>query len=143
MIAKRIEIEKRTALEEQLRNQMKDQQQQQSSPSRGHNSSFNQQSNGRLNLPALPRADSTASFELVSPDTGWTGEAEPSRTQTSVAKPADQADPMLVQIDRVRHYIKQARAEHKYDEVNMLESNLRELEIEYFMQKQEPPVAQE
>jgi rabenosyn-5 len=44
-------------------------------------------------------------------------------------------DPMLQQINIIRNYIKQAREAHKYDEMHMLEENLKELEIEYFIQE--------
>jgi rabenosyn-5 len=43
-------------------------------------------------------------------------------------------DPMVVQINILKDYIKQARKEHRYDEVNMLENNLQQLEIEYYLQ---------
>lgn len=121
-ISKRIELEKKAAIEEQLRSQ-------------NRNALHNHGRGLTLPEPTYKLTRDDSSFELVSPENGWTGESEPSRNQGSRAA-ADQADPMLVQINRVRNYIKQARAEHRYDEVNMLESNLRELEIEYFIQSQ-------
>lgn len=43
-------------------------------------------------------------------------------------------DPIALQISILKDYIKQARKEHRYDEVNMLENNLKQLEIEYYLQ---------
>ena len=46
-------------------------------------------------------------------------------------------DPMAQQISIIRSYIRQARYDHRYEEVAMLEENLKELEIEYFFKQQE------
>lgn len=45
-------------------------------------------------------------------------------------------DPMLEQMEIIRNYIKQARQESRFDEVEMLERNLMELEEEYIKQQQ-------
>lgn len=45
-------------------------------------------------------------------------------------------DPIIEQMSNLRAYIKQARADCKYDEVAILESNLRELQSAYFAMKQ-------
>ena len=45
-------------------------------------------------------------------------------------------DPMLQQIDIIKSYIKQAKEQKKFDEVEMLERNLMELEEEYMRQHQ-------
>jgi len=45
-------------------------------------------------------------------------------------------DPMLQQIDIIKSYIKQAKEQKKFDEVEMLERNLMELEEEYIRQCQ-------
>ena len=45
-------------------------------------------------------------------------------------------DPMLQQIDIIKSYIKQAKQQRKFDEVEMLERNLMELEEEYIRQHQ-------
>lgn len=45
-------------------------------------------------------------------------------------------DPMLQQIDIIKSYIVQAKQQRKFDEVEMLERNLMELEEEYFRQHQ-------
>ena len=46
-------------------------------------------------------------------------------------------DPMLQQIDIIKSYIKQAKEQKKFDEVEMLERNLMELEEEYMRQHQQ------
>lgn len=45
-------------------------------------------------------------------------------------------DPILLQMNIIRSYIDKARAEHRYDEVRMLEANLKELEIEYYFNQE-------
>ncbi|XP_012542286.1 rabenosyn-5 [Monomorium pharaonis] len=45
-------------------------------------------------------------------------------------------DPIIEQMSNLRAYIKQARADCKYDEVATLENNLRELQSAYFTMKQ-------
>ena len=65
---------------------------------------------------------------IVSPDSGWGPEFRNSETSKR------NVDPMLQQMEIISNYIKQARDAHKYDEVHMLEENLKELEIEYSCQ---------
>ncbi|KAI1278741.1 Rabenosyn-5 [Halotydeus destructor] len=92
-------------------------------------------STGRPNLNGLTSPNSnSSSFELVSPETGWGAESSGLRPESSVSQ---ETDPMLLQINQVKAYIKQARLQHRYDEVSMLESNLKELEIEYMLSKQD------
>ena len=43
-------------------------------------------------------------------------------------------DPMLQQIDIIKSYIKQAKEQQRFDEVDMLQKNLMELEAEYTRQ---------
>ncbi|CAK9800806.1 Rbsn [Anthophora quadrimaculata] len=45
-------------------------------------------------------------------------------------------DPLIEQMSNLRAYIKQARADCRYDEVATLESNLKELQSAYFTMKQ-------
>ena len=45
-------------------------------------------------------------------------------------------DPMLQQMDIIKGYITQAKQQKKFDEVEMLERNLMELEEEYIKQRQ-------
>lgn len=66
--------------------------------------------------------------QIVSPDNGWGPEFHNSEGSKR------NVDPMLQQMEIIRNYIKQARDAHKYDEVHMLEENLKELEIEYSCQ---------
>jgi rabenosyn-5 len=120
-IERKIKLEKQQALEEQAK----------------HSRSSSPTSSRRL-MPATVRLESSSSnvsFELVSPDTGW-GPETSDRNQKKSNR-YDEVDPVLFQIRQVQSYIKRAREEHRYDEVNMLETNLKELEIEYFVQQQE------
>lgn len=107
-IQKRIQREKQLALREQIKYSPK--------AERRHSAPYN---------ASLTNHDS-----IVSPDTGWNPELNNSK-ETS---PGKNMDPMLLQINIIRNYIKQARQAHKYDEVKMLEDNLKELEIEYMCQ---------
>lgn len=53
-------------------------------------------------------------------------------------RPATQSeDPMVQQMNIIRGYIKQARQAQKWDEVLMLEDNLKELQQEYVRSRQE------
>ncbi|KFM67123.1 Rabenosyn-5, partial [Stegodyphus mimosarum] len=61
-------------------------------------------------------------MEPISPDTGWC---------VSSDKVQEEEDPMLQQINIIHKYIQQATLDHKYDEVRMLENNLKELEQEF------------
>lgn len=45
-------------------------------------------------------------------------------------------DPIIEQMSNLRAYIKQAKADCRYDEVATLESNLKELQSAYFTMKQ-------
>lgn len=48
---------------------------------------------------------------------------------------SDTDDPMIQQMNIIKGYIKQARLAQKFDEVKMLEDNLKELQIEYYHQQ--------
>ncbi|KAK3101522.1 hypothetical protein FSP39_004200 [Pinctada imbricata] len=50
---------------------------------------------------------------------------------------SDRDDPMIQQMNIIRGYIKQARQAQKFDEVNMLEQNLKELQQEYLRQQRQ------
>ena len=50
-------------------------------------------------------------------------------------------DPMVQQMNNLRGYIQQAREANMFDEVSMLESNLRMLQEEFKRQKAEEAVA--
>lgn len=70
--------------------------------------------------------------QAVSSDTGWC---------VGTMRNLDNADdPLLQQIENIRNFITQARKEHKYDEVRMLEINLQELESEYSKQTSFDPL---
>lgn len=78
--------------------------------------------------------------ESVSLDSGWGVEQRKALPAEAIsAGNLEAAHPMLLQINIIRNYIKQAREAHKYDEVNMLEENLKELEIEYILQQDKGP----
>ncbi|GBO35666.1 hypothetical protein AVEN_164819-1 [Araneus ventricosus] len=64
--------------------------------------------------------------EPVSPGTGWC---------VSTDSVKEEEDPMVQQINIIHKYIKQAKLDHKYDEVKMLENNLKELQLEHSRQK--------
>ena len=49
-------------------------------------------------------------------------------------------DPMVQQMNNLRGYIQQAREANMFDEVSMLESNLRMLQEEFKRQKEEEAV---
>lgn len=51
----------------------------------------------------------------------------------------DNTDPLAQQISIIRTYIRTARENHRYEEVAMLEENLKELEIEYYFKQQQGP----
>lgn len=58
-------------------------------------------------------------------------------------KPSEQnvrqniTDPMLQQMEIIKGYIRQARDAQKWDEVQMLEQNLKDLQLEYSVQQKE------
>ena len=68
-----------------------------------------------------------AASEIVSTDNGWNIE--------KIELNDEDDDPILLQINIIKKYIEQARIDHKYEEINLLESNLKQLEIEYFLQE--------
>lgn len=65
------------------------------------------------------------------------------RNKSEGWKPAEHSvvdrnvDPMLQQMEIIKQYIQQARQAHKWDEVNMLEQNLKDLQQEYASQQKE------
>ena len=61
-------------------------------------------------------------------DSGWKPmEIDGSKTNVE--------DPMLQQINIIRGYVKQAKQAQKYDEVRMLEENLKDLQQEWWRQQ--------
>lgn len=61
---------------------------------------------------------------------GWIPE------ETSI-RYSDKDDPMVQQMNIIRGYIKQARQAEKFDEVKMLEQNLKDLQQEYLRQQRQ------
>lgn len=124
-IQRKIELEEQAALEAQHASQRSN-----SPSSTGPRGTPRRTASAPRNLDKGQLGNRRDPEAIVSPDTGWGISARNEHVQN-----VDDADPMLVQINIIRNYIKQAREAHKYDEVHMLENNLRELEIEYFMQQ--------
>lgn len=73
-------------------------------------------------------SSSKRSNEIVSTDNGW-------NIDKIQLNDEQNDDPILLQINIIKQYIEQARLDHRYDELNLLESNLKQLEIEYFLQE--------
>jgi len=71
------------------------------------------------------------------------GSKQHQRSSSYGWKPAEQTvtqtitDPMLQQMEIIKGYIKQAREAQKWDEVNMLEQNLKDLHLAYSSQQKE------
>ncbi|XP_013417356.1 rabenosyn-5-like [Lingula anatina] len=63
------------------------------------------------------------------PNKGW---MPPDQSKASAATPDD--DPMVQQMNNIKHYIKQAKDAQKWDEVHMLEENLKMLQSEFWRQ---------
>ncbi|GFQ83433.1 rbsn domain-containing protein [Trichonephila clavata] len=84
----------------------------------------NQKENSKS--PSPVKSPTQKFTEPVTPDTGWC-------VSTDTVK--EEEDPMIQQINIIHNYIKQARLDHKYDEVRMLENNLKELQLEHSRQK--------
>ncbi|GIY70258.1 rabenosyn-5 [Caerostris darwini] len=78
--------------------------------------------------PAPVKTPAQRVAEPVTPDTGWC-------VSTDAAK--EEEDPMIQQIKNIHGYIEQARLDQRYDEVKMLENNLKELQLEHSRQKTE------
>ena len=74
------------------------------------------------------KTNSPKNDEVVSHDQGW------GIQNVMLDDDVKGMDPILVQISILRDYIRQAREDHRYEEVNMLENNLKQLEIEYYLQ---------
>jgi len=93
----------------------------------------------RLPSPAFPTAPAfvrTGSFRnKVSHESGFVVSSS-SQEANSVNE-----DPMVQQMNNLRGYIQQAREANMFDEVSMLESNLRMLQEEFKRQKEEEAVA--
>ncbi|NXG69394.1 RBNS5 protein, partial [Baryphthengus martii] len=54
---------------------------------------------------------------------------------SSVSRESERADPLLQQIDNITSFIQQAKAANRFDEVHMLQENLRQLQDEYDQQQ--------
>ncbi|XP_077977542.1 rabenosyn-5-like [Glandiceps talaboti] len=126
-IARKLEEQRQAAVEEQRREQERKEQE------RRRQERFRPQFSGtpvhfRGREEDIPR-ERTVTRESVGAE-GW------GPTQVPAGTAAASNDPMLQQMDIIRGYIQQAREAQKHDEVQMLESNLRELQSEYWRQQQ-------
>ncbi|XP_011311929.1 rabenosyn-5 isoform X1 [Fopius arisanus] len=108
-IEERVAFERQMEIEEALKERRKEQR---VDPKGGMSSSV------KSNEPIIEKSD------------GW----GPSSAVAML--PSSTMDPIIEQMSNLRSYIKQARAECKYDEVATLESNLKELQSAYFAMKQ-------
>lgn len=122
-IQKQIALEKQKALEALQR--------------LGVNEPYHREESPKKEIPSSSSLTASATSQRlrtlqgpVSSETGWGPEARPSFSN-------DSQDPMVQQMNNIRNYIKQARAAHLYDEVQILEANLRELQREYWSQKEQ------
>lgn len=82
-----------------------------------------------VSLPR-PSVRRKSAVDPVTTETGWGPEVNSVHS-------TDHQDPMVQQMNNIRNYIKQAREAHLYDEVQILEANLRELQREYWAQKEQ------
>jgi rabenosyn-5 len=64
-------------------------------------------------------------------DSGW----KPDEVAAASSRRNAGQDPMIQQMDIIRGYIKQAQEARRWDEVKMLEDNLKELQREYWAQR--------
>lgn len=48
---------------------------------------------------------------------------------------SEESDPMIQQMNIIRGYVKQAKQARKWDEVKMLEDNLKELQLAYWSEQ--------
>ncbi|KAG5336562.1 RBNS5 protein, partial [Acromyrmex charruanus] len=81
------------------------------------------------NLDSSPSLKTSQAQVMVTQSQGW----GPSHITPIMSS---SMDPIIEQMSNLRAYIKQARADCKYDEVATLENNLRELQSAYFAMKQ-------
>lgn len=72
---------------------------------------------------------------VVSSTAGWGPESRTLPHPRNSAAAEDDTDPMVQQMQIIRNYIRQARDAHLYDEVHILETNLKELQEEFRAQK--------
>lgn len=119
----RIAIEKQRALEAHQQYLRSAQGKKEVSPKRESSSSSSQTKNSfhKRNL----------SDAVVTSATGWGPESSASCGNSA----ENDTDPMIQQMQIIRNYIRQAREAQLYDEVQILETNLKELQEEFWAQK--------
>lgn len=86
--------------------------------------------------------DTTKDETVVSFDQGFcthvsTTELWKKMTDSERDSIINESDPLLQQINIIRSYIRQAKQDHRYEEVRLLEENLKELEIEFYFNQEQ------
>ncbi|XP_070557798.1 rabenosyn-5-like [Ptychodera flava] len=127
-IARRLEQQREAALEEKRREQERKEQERR----RQERFQFSHMSSWSRDR----EDDSLEQRPVVRESVGAEGWGPAQMPSGGAAAAASASDPMLQQMDIIRSYIQQAREAQKYDEVNMLENNLKELQSEYWRQQQ-------
>jgi len=126
--AKRIEAQRRIAEERRLeREQQRRREEAESATQREVDSRVKAAQSFKAGVKFNNAAD--AGVEVVT-DSGW----KPAEVTASAGRLNTGDDPMIQQMDIIRGYIKQARDARRWDEVQMLEDNLKELQKEYWAQ---------
>ena len=123
--AKRREVQRRIALERQAAAE-KEQKRKEDLRKREQQHSRSPSSGGKASWSSGER----------SPEEGSTSSGKSGWKPIEVATSQQEDDPMIQQMNNIRAYIKQAKAAQKWDEVQMLEQNLKELQHVYWQSHQ-------
>jgi len=121
--AKRLEAQRRIAEERRLE---QEQRRRREEAERLENSTTKEVTSHHRRTASTPEVKfNKTEVEVLS---GW----KPDPANTGAGHHGD--DPMVQQMNIIRGYIRQAQEARRWDEVNMLEENLRELQQEYWAQ---------
>jgi rabenosyn-5 len=127
--AKRAEAQRRIAEERRLeREQQRRREEAESQSQRDADARAKASSSSKTGVRFSSAADGGVA---VITDAGW----KPDEVTTATGRRGVGQDPMIQQMDIIRGYIKQARDARRWDEVQMLEDNLKELQREYWAQR--------
>ncbi|KAF7496229.1 Rabenosyn-5 [Sarcoptes scabiei] len=110
-IEKRIQAEKRLMIEEQI----------------------------KLNTPSNQISKEERQFKADSSviDDGYCPQLSLDNARPNSERDTTNSDPIVEQMNIIRSYISQARKDNRYEEVSLLEDNLKQLEIEFFFVQQQ------
>lgn len=86
----------------------------------------------RKSPPKSINRDSPSNSNEVAILSGWSPIVQPAPGNVP-----DELDPLIIQMDIIRGYIKEARKALRFEEVALLEHNLRELQKEYHNREQQ------